>query len=140
MLHQDYLNRLRKLDRKVNQTPAGTVGPLERGFSEITNASDFEGWVVGFYGEQSMAMAARGVASMIADAQTAKWQARYGRDPTDQQRPDPGAWLVKVRTDSDIAMKATRTKLNAQVQLTNLQAMYERGKATSDQRRQLELQ
>ena len=35
-------------------------------------------------------------------------------------------------------MKAT--KLNAQVQLTNLQAMYERGKATSDQRRQLELE
>ena len=36
------------------------------------------------------------------------------------------------------------TKLNAQVQLTrsrtNLQAMYERGKATSDQRRQLELE
>ena len=131
MLHQDYLNRLRKLDRKVNQTPAGTVGPLERGFSEITNASDFKGWVVGFYGEQSKALA--GVANMIADAQTAKWQARYGREPTDQQR----AWLVnKVRTD--IAMKAT--KLNAQVQLTNLQAMYERGKATSDQRRQLELE
>ena len=87
MLHQDYLNRLRKLDRKVNQTPAGTVGPLERGFSEITNASDFKGWVVGFYGEQSKALA--GVANMIADAQTAKWQARYGREPTDQQR----AWL-----------------------------------------------
>ena len=69
---------------------------------------------------------------MIADAQTAKWQARYGREPTDQQR----AWLVnKVRTD--IAMMAT--KLNAQVQLTNLQAMYEKGNATSDQRRQLEL-
>ncbi len=32
------------------------------------------------------------------------------------------------------------TKLNAQVQLTNLQAMYEKGKATSDQRRQLELE
>ena len=66
-----------------------------------------------------------------------KWQARYGREPTDQQR----AWLVnKVRTD--IAMKAT--KLNAQVQLTSLrvQAMYEKGKATSltDQRRQLELE
>jgi hypothetical protein len=30
------------------------------------------------------------------------------------------------------------TKLNAQVQLTNLQAMYERGTATSDQRRQLD--
>ncbi len=71
--------------------------------------------------------------NLIADAQTAKWQARYGRDPTDQQR----AWLVnKVRTD--IAMRAT--KLNAQVQLTNLQAMYEKGKATSDQRRQLELE
>jgi len=130
-LYQDYLNRLRKLDRKVHHTPAGTVGPLERGFSEITNATDFKGWVVGFYGEQSKALA--GVANLIADAQTAKWQARYGRDPTDQQR----AWLVnKVRTD--IAMRAT--KLNAQVQLTNLQTMYEKGKATSDQRRQLELE
>ena len=115
----------------MHHTPAGTVGPLERGFSEITNATDFKGWVVGFYGEQSKALA--GVASMIADAQTAKWQARYGRDPTDQQR----AWLVnKVRTD--IAMRAT--KLNAQVQLTNLQTMYERGTATSDQRRQLDLE
>ena len=100
MLHQDYLKRLRLADRRVHQTPAGTVGPLERGFSEITNATDFKGWVVGFYGEQSKALA--GVANMIADAQTAKWQARYGRDPTDQQR----AWLVnKVRTD--IAMRAT---------------------------------
>ncbi len=64
---------------------------------------------------------------MIADAQTVKWQAEYGRDPTDQQ----WAWLVnKVRTD--IAMKAT--KLNAQIQLTNLQAMDEKGTAASDQR------
>jgi hypothetical protein len=73
---------------------------------------------------------------MIADAQTAKWQAKYGRDPTDQQR----AWLVnKVRTDT--AMKAT--KLNAQVQLTNrgqVQAMDEKGTAASDQRRQLDLE
>ena len=53
-LYQDYLNRLREL--------------------EITNATgtDFKGWVVGFYGEQSKALA--GVASMIADAQTAKWR------------------------------------------------------------------
>ncbi len=52
---------------------------------------------------------------------------RYGRDPTDQQR----AWLVnKVPGRTDIAMRAT--KLNAQVQLTNLQTMYEKGKATSD--------
>ncbi len=87
--------------------------------------------MVGFCGEQSKALP--GVASMITDAQTAKWQARYGRDPTDQQR----AWLVnKVRTD--IAMRAA--KLNAQVQLTNLRAMYERGTATSDQRRQLDLE
>jgi hypothetical protein len=70
---------------------------------------------------------------MIADSQTAKWRARYGRDQTDQQR----AWLVnKVRTD--IAMRAS--KLNAQLQWTNLRAMHERETATSDQRRQLELE
>ena len=69
-------------DRNVHQTPAGTVGALERGFSEITNATGLRGWVVGVYSEQSKALA--GAASMIADAQTAK----YGRDPTDQQRPD----------------------------------------------------
>ncbi len=44
--------------------------------------------------------------------------------------------MNKVRTD--IAMRAT--KLNAQVQLTNLQTMYERGAATSDQRRQVDLE
>jgi hypothetical protein len=64
-----------------------------------------------------------------------------------RERPDrpatgvaaSGLSLVnKVRTDSDIAMRAT--KLNAagaprqvRVPLTNLQAMYERGTATSDQ-------
>ena len=60
--------------------------------------------MVGFYGEQSRALA--GVASMIADAQAAKWQARYGtrRDPTDQH----WAWLVnKVRTGIAI-MRAGR--------------------------------
>jgi hypothetical protein len=65
---------------------------------------------------------------MITDAQTAKWQARYGgRDPTDPGPlaatgvPVAGLPVVNkvVRTDSDIAMRAT--KLNAQVQLTNLQ-------------------
>ncbi len=121
----------------MHQTPAGTVGPLERGFNEIsTNATDVKGWAVGFYGEQSGTLA--GVASMIADAQTAKWQARYGRDPTDQQR----AWPVNkvLRTDIQVAM--TATKLNVKVQLTTreLQAMYEEGMATSDQRRQLDLE
>jgi hypothetical protein len=123
-LYPGYLARLRSADRSMHQTPAGTVGPLERGFSEIsTNASDSKGWVVGLYGEQSKALAV--VASKIADAQIAKWQARYGRDPTGQQR----AWPVNkvLRTDIQGAMKAT--KLSAQVQLTNLQAMYyERGR------------
>ena len=51
------------------------------------------------------------MATMLADAQSARWQGKYGRDPTDQQR----AWLVnKIRTD--IAMIGT--KLNAQVIIT----------------------
>jgi hypothetical protein len=56
-LHPEYLARLRSIDRNVHQTPAGTVGPLETGFSIITNATDFKGWVVGLYGEQSTALA-----------------------------------------------------------------------------------
>jgi hypothetical protein len=57
---------------------------------------------------------------MLADAQIARWQSRYGRGhfyPTDQQR----SWLVnKIRTD--IAMLGT--KLNAQVIIKNLQNMH----------------
>ncbi len=35
-------------------TILGTVGPLERGLIKATNAGEnFEGWVVGFYGEWS---------------------------------------------------------------------------------------
>jgi hypothetical protein len=49
-------------------------------------------WVAGFkfYGEQSKALA--GVANMIADAQTAKWQAslRYGRDRDPGRRTSNG--------------------------------------------------
>jgi hypothetical protein len=64
-------------------------------------------------------------------------QCQWG--PEEQGRNAP--WLVnnlKVRTD--IAIRATNLKLNAHVQLTNLQAMYEKGTATSDQRRrQLDL-
>jgi hypothetical protein len=52
-----------------------------------------------------------------SDAQVARWQSKYGRDPTDQQR----SWLVnKIRTD--IAMIGT--KLNAQVIIKNLQNMH----------------
>ncbi len=80
----------------MRQTPAGTVGPLERGFSEITNSTDFEGWVLGFYGEQSRALA--GVASMIADAQTAK-ENKKNREVLGMGRPHsrPGNWLLIQR-------------------------------------------
>ena len=54
---------------------------------------------------------------MLADAQIARWQSKYGRDPKDQQR----SWLVnKIRTD--VAMIGT--KLNAQVIIKNLQNMH----------------
>ena len=60
---------------------------------------------VGFHHEWSNEPAK--LPTMLADAQVARWQGKYGRDPTDQQR----SWLVnKIRTD--IAM--TGTKLNAQ--------------------------
>ena len=60
---------------------------------------------------------------MLATGQVARWQSKYGRDPTDQQR----SWLVnKIRTDSDIAMMGT--KLNAQViiNLKNLRNLHEK--------------
>ena len=42
----------------------------------------------------------------FADTQVARWQSKYGRDPTDQQR----SWLLsKIRTD----MAVMGTKLNA---------------------------
>ncbi len=52
---------------------------------------------------------------MLADAQVARWQSKYGRDPSDQQRP----WLVnKIRTD--IAMIGTKLKAHWQVIIKNL--------------------
>ena len=73
---------------------------------------------------------------MLADAQIARWQSRYGRDsdPTDQQR----SWLVnKIRTD--IAMLGT--KLNAQVIIKNLpgQNMHARSLPPTGARARLEL-
>ncbi len=85
-------------------TPDGEVGPLERGFTSATSREDFRGWVVGFHNEQSDELAK--LPGMLADEQIARWQNKYGRDPTDQQR----SWLVnKIRTE--IAM--IRTKLSA---------------------------
>ena len=65
--------------------------------------------------------------------------------PNDGRRPPTAAGRPPTRAECApgpcVIVKAMEaTKLNAQVQLTNLQAMYERGKATSDQRRQLELE
>ena len=85
---------------------------MERGFTSITNPTDFKRWVLGLYGEWSDEQAK--LPTMLADAQVARWQCKYGRDPTDQQR----SWLLnKIRTD--IVMMAT--KLNAQVIIKNLQ-------------------
>ncbi len=98
-----------------------TFCPLERALIKATNSGEnFEGWVVGFYGEWSDTLAK--LPEKLADAQVVRWQSKYGREPTIQQR----AWLVsKVRSEfdkSDIAMMAT--KLNAQVIIKNLQNMH----------------
>jgi hypothetical protein len=62
---------------------------LERGLIKATNSGDnFEGWVVGFYGEWSDTLAK--LPEKLADAQVARWQKKYGREPTVQQR----TWLA----------------------------------------------
>ncbi len=134
-LYQEYLTRLRLKDRKHLHTPAGTVGPLERGLIKATNSGgNFEAWVVGFYGEWSDTLAK--LPEKLADAQVVRWQSKYGRDPTILQR----AWLVsKVR--SDIAMTRMATKLNAhwQVIIRNLQNMHEKSLPPTGARRRMEL-
>ena len=70
--------------------------PLARRLTvtSTTNPTDFKGWVLSFYGAMSNELAK--LPTMLADAQVARWQSKYGRDPTDQQR----SWLVNtVRTD-----------------------------------------
>jgi hypothetical protein len=117
-------------DRNLLHTPDGEVGPLERGFtSAVISREDFQGWVLGFYNEQSDGPAK--LPMMLADAQIARWQSRYGRDPTDQQR----SWLVnEIRTD--IAMLGT--KLNAQVIIKNLQNMHAKSLPPTGARARLE--
>ena len=130
-LYQEYLTELRLKDRRHFHTPAGTVGPLERGIINATNSGEnFDAWVVGFYGEWSDKLTK--LPEVLADAQIVRWQSKYGREPTDQQR----SWLVsKVR--SDIAMMAT--KLNAQVIIKNLQNMHEKSLPPTGARRRMEL-
>ena len=114
-------------------TPDGTVDPWERGLINATNSGEnFDGWVVGFYGEWSDTLTK--LPETLADAQIAKckWQSRYGKEPTIQQR----SWLMsKIRTD--IAMMAT--KLNAQVIIKNLQNMHEKSLPPTGARRRMEL-
>ena len=126
-LYQEYLTRLRLKDRRLFHTPAGTVGPLERGLIKATNSgANFEAWVVGFYGEFSDTLAK--LPEKLADAQVVRWQSKYGREPTIQQR----AWLV-----SKVRMMAT--KLNAQVIIKNLQNMHEKSLPPTGARRRMEL-
>jgi hypothetical protein len=130
-LYQEYLAKLRLKDRVLLHTPDGEVGPLERGFTSAVSREDFQGWVLGFYNEQSDGLAKLPVT--LADAQIARWQSRFGRDPTDQQR----SWLVnKIRTD--IAMLGT--KLNAQVIIKNLQNMHAKSLPPTGARARLELE
>ena len=106
---------------------------MERGFTDATSPEDFTGWVVGpgFYNEQSDELAK--LPEMLADAQIARWQSKYGRDPTDQQR----SWLVnKIRTD--IAMMGI--KLNAQAIIKKLQNMHEKSLPPTGARRRMELE
>ena len=77
---------------------------MERGFTSAISPEDFKPWVVGFHNEWLDELAK--LPTTLADVQVARWQSKYGRDRTDQQR----SWLVnKIRTD--IVMKGT--KLNA---------------------------
>ena len=76
-VYREYLTRLRSKDSELLHTPDrdGTVGPLERGFTSVTNPTDFKGLVIGFYGEHSDELAK--LPKMLADAQVARWQGKY---------------------------------------------------------------
>ena len=78
-------------------------------------------WVAGFYGAWSDTLRRYQpvVPTMLAYAQIRRWQRKYGREPTDQQRAYP---VNKIKTH--IAMKVTTLK--AQVLILNLQSS-ERG-------------
>ena len=93
-LYQEYLTRLRLKGTKLLHTPEGQVGPLERGFTSATSPEDFEGWVVGFYNEQSDKLAK--LPEMLADAQVARWQGKWVGSRSSL------ATLVRFRTDGRI--------------------------------------
>jgi hypothetical protein len=73
---------------------------LERGFtsSSATSPGNFKGWVVGFYNEQSDELAK--LPETLADAQVARWQSKYGRDPVDRDGCGPTA-IVASEQDTN---------------------------------------
>ena len=87
-------------------------------------------WIVGFHGEHSDELAK--LPTTLADAQVARWQSKYGSDPTDQQR----SWLVST-IRMNIAMMGI--KLNAQVIIKNLQNMHEKSLPPTGARKRMEL-
>ncbi len=60
-------------------------------FTRIANLTDFKEWVLGFYGKIYNELAK--LPTMLADAQVARWQSKYVRNRTDQQR----SWLVNSK-------------------------------------------
>ena len=70
---------------------------MERGLINATNSGEnFDAWVVGFYGEWSVLQSDKltKLPEVLADAQAVRWQSKYGREPTIQQR----AWLVHEKS------------------------------------------
>ncbi len=81
---------------------------------------------------------------MPADAQVARWQSKYGRDPKDQQR----SWLVNKITNRDgqlesivlLVVAMIGTKLIAQITIKNLQNMHARSLPPTGARGRMELE
>ncbi len=87
---------------------------------ELAIGAQADGGFVPLHGDRNLWHAELAkLPTMLADAQVARWQSKYGRDPTDQQR----SWLVsKIRTD--LVMK--EIKLNTPVMIKNLQSLLEK--------------
>ena len=108
---------------------------MERAFTSAISREDFQGWVLGFYNLNEQSDELPKLPVMLADAQIARWQSKYGRDPTstDQQR----SWLVsKIRTDTAMI----GTKLDAQVTIRNLQNMHAKSLPPTGARASLRLE
>ena len=88
--------------------------PLERGFTTASNPTDFKGWVLGFYDEWLEERTK--LPTMLADAQSARWRSKYGRDPAASVAIEQGT--------NGYCMRGIQ--LNAQVLRLHLQNMHEK--------------